>query len=76
MVYTTGEMVTYPTVSGIGLSLILSGKGPFGKEGVVVGYKNGSASFLKGIDHDGAVQVPGFISKSYGDSGTYTQIRP
>ena len=75
-VYGTGESVTYPTTPGTGLDLTLSGGGPFAKKGVVVAYKGGSATFIKGTAAGTAVECRGFISTAYKETGVYTQIRP
>jgi type II secretory pathway pseudopilin PulG len=76
ILYTTGESVAYPTTPGSGLDLALSGRGPFGKEGVIVAYKNNSAKFIPGIAAGTTVVSPGFISKEFKDPGPYTQIKP
>ena len=75
IVYTTGENVVYPTTAG-GLNLTLSSNGPFGKEGVVVAYKNNSARFISGISSGATVDAPGFISPECKDTGVYMQIKP
>ncbi len=75
-VYGTGESVTYPTTPGTGLDLTLSGGGPFAKKGVVVAYKGGSATFIKGTAAGTAVECRRFISTAYKETGVYTQIRP
>jgi len=74
-VYTKGESVTYPT-AGVGLDLSLSGNGPFAKKGIVVAYKGNNAVFIKGVVSEEGVMCPGFISKDFKDTGTYTQIKP
>ena len=68
--------MTYLSSAGVGLNLLLSGNGPFEKGGVVVGYKDNSAKYIKATANGNAIQAVGFISKSYADSGTYTQIKP
>jgi len=75
VLYTTGETVDYASAPGRGLVLSPSGKGPFGEEGVVVAYKGGDALFISAPGDPGAVP-PAFISKSFTDTGTYTQIKP
>jgi len=72
-VYTTGETVSYPTTAGAGLNLTLSGRGPFGKKGMVVGYKGNNAAFIVATS---AGQCEGFIPTAYQDTSAYTQIRP
>jgi len=74
--FTTGESVAYPTTAGTGFDLTLSGNGPFGKEGVVVAYKNNSAKFILGVASGTALKCPGFISPEFKDAGPYTQIKP
>jgi type II secretory pathway pseudopilin PulG len=76
IVYTTGENVTYPTTSGAGLNLPLSGKGPFGTRGVVAAYKNNSAAFIPGTPSGTSLECRGFISTEFKDTATYTQIKP
>jgi len=76
IVFTTGESVAYSTTAGTGLDLTLSGNGPFGKEGVVVAYKNNSAKFILGVVSGPTVKCPGFISPEFKDAGPYTQIKP
>jgi type II secretory pathway pseudopilin PulG len=75
-VYGTGENVVYPTTEGTGLNLELSGNGPFAKKGIVVAYKGGNATFIKGTLSGTTVECEGFISAEFKDTGTYTQIRP
>jgi hypothetical protein len=75
-VYGTGENVVYPTTPGTGLNLPLSGNGPFGKKGIVVAYKGGNAIFIRGTPSGTTVECPEFISKSFKDTGPYTQIKP
>jgi type II secretory pathway pseudopilin PulG len=72
-VYTTGETLPYPIAPGVGLDLPLSGHGPFGKKGVVVAYKSNNAVFIPATDSG---VCPGFISKKFQDTATYTQIKP
>jgi type II secretory pathway pseudopilin PulG len=74
--FTTGESVVYPTTAGTGFDLTLSGNGPFGKEGVVVAYKNNSAKFILGVASGSTVKCPGFILPEFKDTGPYTQIKP
>jgi hypothetical protein len=72
VVYTTGEKVVYPITAGTGFDLPVSGVGPFGNEGVIVGYKAANDVFIQatgGVAH-------GFISTSYKGTDPYTQIRP
>ncbi len=81
VVYTTGETVTYPNTPGAGLDLTLSGKGPLGDQGMIVAYKANNAVFIPAkpsstIPAESALVCPGFISKSYKDTGAYTQIKP
>jgi hypothetical protein len=75
ILYTTGEMVDYASAKGRGLELTPSGKGPFGKEGVVVAYKSGYATFIP-AKPDKREIPPAFIMSNFKDTGTYTQIRP
>lgn len=70
--YSTAEKVAYTT----GASVTLSGNGPFGKEGMVVAYKNNTAKFILGIGTGSTVECPGFISAEFKDAGPYTQIKP
>ena len=62
--YTTGESVAYPTTAGTGFDLTLSGNGPFGKEGVVVAYKNNTAKFIAGVKSETGAKCPGFIRRN------------
>jgi len=73
--FTTGESMSYPA-TGSGLDLALSGNGPFGKEGVVVAYKNNSAKFIIGVASGTSFIAAGFLSKEFKDAGPYTQIKP
>jgi type II secretory pathway pseudopilin PulG len=75
-VYGTGETVSYPTASGAGLDLALSGTGPFDDKGIVVAYKGGNAAFIPGMVSGTTVTCPGFIPKTLQDVGPFTQIRP
>jgi len=75
-VYGTGENVTYPTTGETGLDLPLSGNGPFAKKGIVVAYKGNNAAFIPGTLSGTTVECRGFISTSFKDTGTYTQIKP
>jgi type II secretory pathway pseudopilin PulG len=75
-VYGTGETVAYPMTAGTGLDLPLSGKGPFGKKGIVVAYKGNNATFIRGTLSGTTVECQGFISTAFKDTAVYTQIRP
>jgi type II secretory pathway pseudopilin PulG len=75
IVYGTGESVTYPAPA-TGLDLLLIGKGPFGKKGIVVAYKNNNAVFIRATISGTNSVCPNFISKEFKDSGAYTQIKP
>ena len=75
-VYTTGENVTYPTTAGTGLNLPLSGNGPLGNKGVVVGYKGNNAAYIRGTLSGTTLECAGFISTEYKDTSAYTQIKP
>jgi type II secretory pathway pseudopilin PulG len=75
-VYSTGESVIYPSTAGAGLDLTLSGKGPFGKKGMVVAYKGNNAIFIPGVPDGSTVICRGFISKSFKDTNSYSQIKP
>jgi hypothetical protein len=74
VVFTTGETATYPASGGAGLTL--SGKGPFEKEGMVAGYKNGNAVWLKAVAQGPDANASGFISKDFKGAGPYSQVRP
>ena len=76
MVYSTGESVTYPMTAATGLDLPLSGNGPFAKKGVVVAYKNNTATFIPGTLSGTTVECRGFISSAFKDTVPYTQIKP
>ncbi|HEV3270547.1 MAG TPA: hypothetical protein VGZ93_00020 [Candidatus Methylacidiphilales bacterium] len=75
-VYSTGESVVYPTTSGAGLDLPLSGNGPFGKSGVLAAYKGGNAAFIPATPSGTALECRGFIPTAFKDTGPYTQIKP
>ena len=75
-VYCTGESVTIPTTAGTGLNLTLSGSGVFKNYGIAVAYKGNNASFIKGALSGATAVATGFISKSYNDSTSYTQLKP
>jgi type II secretory pathway pseudopilin PulG len=70
--YSTGEIVTYPIGPSVGLDLPLSGAGPFGRTGVIVADKDGSAAFLPAAE--GVAR--GFIRPGFDGAGRYTQLRP
>ena len=76
MVYSTGEIVAYPTNAPAGLDLPLTGNGPFAKRGIVVAYKNNSAVFVPGTPSGTSVECRGFIPAAFKSDTTYTQIRP
>jgi type II secretory pathway pseudopilin PulG len=75
-VYGTGENVAYPTATGTGLNLPLSGAGPFAKKGIVVAYKGENATFIRGTPSGTTVECRGFISTAFKDTASYTQIKP
>lgn len=75
ILYTTGEEVDYAKARGHGLTLQPSGKGPFGRKGIVVAYKSGAVLFIPA--HPGGGEIPSaFILSNFHDTGTYTQIKP
>jgi type II secretory pathway pseudopilin PulG len=75
-VYLTGESVTYPATGSGPVDLLLSGKGPLAREGMVVAYKANNAVFIKGVLAGSTVTAPGFISPDFKDTAKYTQIKP
>ena len=76
VVYTTGQSVSYPKTSGSGLDLPFATRGPLGVQGMVVGYKNGSARFISAVPSGTGTVCPDFISKEFKDTSVYTQIKP
>ena len=75
-VYSTGQTVTYMSNAGTGLDLTLSGYGPFANSGIIVAYKNNTATFIRGTPSTTTTTCQGFISHEYKDTAAYTQIKP
>jgi prepilin-type N-terminal cleavage/methylation domain-containing protein len=74
IVFTTGlSSITYTP----SYTATLSNSGPFALNGVAVAYKSNSAVFVKGsISTNTTATVSNFISASFSDSGSYTQVTP
>jgi hypothetical protein len=71
VLYTTGETVDYGKTGG----LEPSGKGPFGRKGIVVADKGGDAFYLP-AQPDENKMPRAFIGGVLNGTDTYTQIRP
>ncbi len=73
--YATGETVSYPAATGTVVDLTLSGNGPFGLKGMVVGYKNNAVIFIPATPIGSQAVAKGFILPAF-PGGSYTQIKP